>query len=72
MTVPKHVHAENTNKPVGTPVATLFTEAEIDRYLRENGAEGVTLWDAFATHGLNITRCEDPQCKLARSALKTD
>lgn len=72
MPVPKHVHAENMNSPVSAPLATLFTEEQVDQYLREHGAEGATLWDAFIEHGLNIKRCDIMECKLARSALKTD
>lgn len=66
--MPKHIHAEHTDTDVGTQRATLYTDAEVQQYLRNNGAGGASTWEAFVEHGISFTRCDDPHCKLARSA----
>lgn len=66
--MPKHIHAEHIDTDVGTQRATLYTDAEVQQYLRNNGAEGASTWEAFVDHGISFTRCDDPHCKLARSA----
>jgi hypothetical protein len=70
--MPKHIHAEHIDTNVGTQRATLYTDADVQQYLRNNGAEGASTWEAFVEHGISFTRCDDPHCKLARSAPKTD